>query len=305
MMSWDSRLSLQSLDVALSVGAILTDSCGLFADSCYKLYCNESSYTQVILSIFRFICWINSKWATFNQKSKGICKIATTGLLGMGPWQLPISLEQFIFTGILERVQRPGTATWETWTGHVELSLAPRMQSAVLQPHHRAHGFVLIWLVRSRYSMLFESLPPLFRVRSNACHMLKVNHIFLLSSSLLPVFTVLLAVLFLPPPGALPVQRKSVIRENKNNIVGLCPWILTNSFLEFPNCWSDENVCSGGMPLTAPLLCTKWLQVGARLHHMGTGNEKEQIDGQRMGTFTPPPSSRKEKRLQIELNKNF
>lgn len=113
---------------------------------------------------------------------------------------------------------------WETWMGHVELRLAPRMQSVVLQPHYSA------W---SGYSMLFESVPPLLRVRSNACHMLKVNFIFLLFSFLLPVFPVLLAVFFLPLPGALPAQGKSVMRENESDIVGLCPWILTNSFLEF------------------------------------------------------------------------
>lgn len=83
--------------------------------------------------------------------------------------------------------------------------------------------------------MLFESVLPLLRVRSNACHMLKANHIFFLFSFLLPVSLMLLAVFFLPLPGALPAQGESLVRENKSDIVGLCPWILTNSFLEFPN----------------------------------------------------------------------
>lgn len=118
------------------------------------------------------------------------------------------------------------------------------MESVVLQPHHTVHGFVLIWLAQiwSRYSMLFESVLPLLRVRSNACHMLRPTIFSFLFSFLLPVSLVLLAVFFLPLPEALPAQGKSLMRENKSGIVGLCLWILTNSFLEFPNWWRASSL---------------------------------------------------------------
>lgn len=112
MTNWDSHLSLQSLDVALSDGAIVNRSLWVVW-SILVINCIAMNNPIIGHCIYIQVHRLNEfQVGNIQPKSKGVCKITTTGLLDLGPQQ--DSRGQFIFTGILERVQRPGTATWET-----------------------------------------------------------------------------------------------------------------------------------------------------------------------------------------------
>lgn len=183
------------------------------------------------------------------------------------------------------------TATWETWTGHVELRLAPRMQSVVLQPHYRVHEAGIpcslnLYLLYYKWGQMPATClrSTLFSFCSHFCCL------FFLCCWLCSSYHFL--ELFLRKGnqwwGRIKWHRWPLSLDPDKQLLGISNW------------WSDESIfCSGGMPLTAPLLCTRWLQVGARLLHMGMGNEKEQIDRwSEDGNFqTPHPIFQKGKEV--------
>lgn len=145
--------------------------------------------------------------------------------------------------------------------------------------------------------MLFESVPLLLRVRSNACHTLKVNPVFFLSSSLLPVSTVLLAVPFYHFLELF-LCKGSQWRGRISDIVGLCPWILTNSFLEFPNWWSDESIfCSNRTSAVHEVAPS-----GSQTTSHGDGQWERTDRWAEDGNFQTPPPHLPERERGCELN---